>query len=201
MFHKAVFQPPYWNVIMDHEFSFDPWFVTALLLGLETALANLRSGNVVPPWDCHHRVALLYNWMDVASRTETVYHRVAGEKSKTLGSQLRRYMASGVLPFLLIISLAHLMLRFLDWMVPHKVSIRFTTSILLNISMKSHHESYTSFHPGTCTLVNCAVPKSVFLQAPLLFLGPLFPYLTLFWCWLLIAKLGSVLSDFMRDLW
>ncbi|XP_023708653.1 N-acetylglucosaminyl-phosphatidylinositol biosynthetic protein [Cryptotermes secundus] len=94
--------------------------VPSLLLGLETALANLRSGNVVPPWDCHHRVALLYNWMDVASRTETVYHRVAGEKSKTLGSQLRRYMASGVLPFLLIISLAHLMLRFLDWMVPHK---------------------------------------------------------------------------------
>lgn len=148
---------------MDHEFLCDPWSVTALLLGLETALANLRSGNVVPPWDCHHRVALLYNWMDVASRTETVYHRVAGEKSKTLGSQLRRYMASGVLPFLLIISLAHLMLRFLDWMVPHKVSIRFTTSILLNVSVKAHHESYTSFHPGTCTLVNCPVPKSVFL--------------------------------------
>lgn len=114
---------------MCHKFSFDPWIVTALLLGLETALANLRSGNVVPPWDCHHRVALLYNWMDVAHRTETVYHRVAGEKSKTLGSQLRRYMASGVLPFLLIITLAHLMLRFLDWMVPHKVSIRFTTIV------------------------------------------------------------------------
>lgn len=94
--------------------------VPSLLLGLETALANLRSGNVVPPWDCHHRVALLYNWMDVARRTETVYHRVAGEKSKTLGLQLRRYTASGVLPFLLIITLAHLMLRFLDWMVPHQ---------------------------------------------------------------------------------
>jgi phosphatidylinositol glycan class A protein len=114
---------------MSHKFAFDLWIVTALLLGLETALANLRSGNVVPPWDCHHRVALLYNWMDVARRTETVYHRVAGEKSKTLGSQLHRYMASGVLPFLLIITLAHLMLRFLDWMVPQQVSFRFTTLI------------------------------------------------------------------------
>ncbi|GFG29493.1 hypothetical protein Cfor_05052 [Coptotermes formosanus] len=94
--------------------------VPSLLLGLETALANLRSGNVVPPLECHRRVASLYNWMDVARRTEAVYHRVAGEKSKTLGSQLRSYMASGVLPFLLIISLAHLMLRFLDWMVPQQ---------------------------------------------------------------------------------
>lgn len=110
-------------------FACDPWTVTALLLGLETALANLRSGNVVPPWDCHHRVASLYNWMDVARRTEAVYHRVAGEKNKTLGSQLRSYMASGVLPFLLIITLAHLMLRFLDWMVPQQVSISFITAV------------------------------------------------------------------------
>jgi phosphatidylinositol glycan class A protein len=114
---------------INHVFACDPWTVTALLLGLETALANLRSGNVVPPWDCHHRVASLYNWMDVAHRTEAVYHRVAGEKNKTLGSQLRSYMASGVLPFLLIISLAHLMLRFLDWMVPQRVSIIFITAV------------------------------------------------------------------------
>jgi hypothetical protein len=115
--------------VIYHECACDPLTVTALLLGLETALANLRSGNVVPPWDCHHRVASLYNWMDVARRTEAVYHRVAGEKNKTLGSQLRSYMASGVLPFLLIITLAHLMLRFLDWMVPQRVSISFVISV------------------------------------------------------------------------
>jgi phosphatidylinositol glycan class A protein len=121
---------------------FDPWIVTALLLGLETAVANLRSGNVVPPWDCHRRVASLYNWMDVARRTETVYHQVAGEKSKTLGSQLRSYMASGVLPFLLIITLAHFMLCFLDWMVPRQVSISFTTlSVLQNVKVLHNPES------------------------------------------------------------
>jgi len=106
-----------------------PGLLTALLLGLETALANLNSGNVVPPLECHRRVASLYNWMDVARRTETVYRKVAGEQSKTLGSQLRSYMASGVLPFLLVVSLAHLMLRFLDWMVPRQVSISFTTLV------------------------------------------------------------------------
>jgi hypothetical protein len=67
--------------------------------------------------------------MDVARRTEAVYNRVAGEKSTTLGSQLRSYMASGVLPFLLVITLAHLMLRFLDWMVPQQVSISFITAV------------------------------------------------------------------------
>jgi len=67
--------------------------------------------------------------MDVAHRTEAVYHRVAGEKNKTLGSQLRSYMASGVLPFLLVITLAHLILRFLDWMVPQQVSISFITAV------------------------------------------------------------------------
>ena len=95
---------------------------TALLLGLETALANLRSGNVVPPFECHNRVASLYSWTDVARRTEIVYNKVADEKNKSLGARLRSYVASGVLPFLLIISLVHLFLQLLDWMVPQKVS-------------------------------------------------------------------------------
>lgn len=96
--------------------------VPSLLLGLETALANLRSGNVVSPWECHNRVASLYSWRDVARRTETVYNRVSGEKNKSLGAQLRSYVASGVLPFLLVISLVHLFLRLLDWTVPRQVS-------------------------------------------------------------------------------
>ena len=96
--------------------------LAALLLGLEAALANLQSGNAVPPWECHNRVASLYNWMDVAHRTETVYNKISGEKNKSLGNQLRSYVASGVLPFLLIISLVHLFLQLLDWIVPRQVS-------------------------------------------------------------------------------
>ncbi|KAJ4433860.1 hypothetical protein ANN_16173 [Periplaneta americana] len=122
--------------------------VPSLLLGLETALANLRSGNVVHPWDCHHRVASLYNWMDVARRTETVYNRVADEKSKTLGSQLRSYMASGVLPFLLVISLAHFMLRFLDWMVPrHSIDIAKDYNVSSHITGSLHANGEINYVP------------------------------------------------------
>ncbi|PSN41939.1 N-acetylglucosaminyl-phosphatidylinositol biosynthetic protein [Blattella germanica] len=110
--------------------------VPSLLLGLEAALANLRSGNVVPPWECHRRVASLYNWMDVARRTETVYHRVAEEKNKTLGAQLRNYVPSGVLPFLLVISLVHLMLQLLDWLVPRQ-----DIDIAKDYSTSSHFRS------------------------------------------------------------
>jgi hypothetical protein len=101
--------------------------------------------------------------MDVARRTEAVYHRVAGEKSKTLGSQLRSYMASGVLPFLLIISLAHLMLRFLDWMVPQQVSISFITAVdcrtlIFFTATNDCHEFYLSFHLHPLTFLQELVP-------------------------------------------
>nr|CAD7444155.1 unnamed protein product [Timema bartmani] len=94
------------------------FYIEALLLGLETAIANLKAGKVVSPIECHKRVKSLYNWMNVTQRTEIVYNTIAKEKSKTLGAQLRNYLASGAAPFLLVVSLCYLVLQVLEWLVP-----------------------------------------------------------------------------------
>ncbi|KAG8230339.1 hypothetical protein J437_LFUL000610 [Ladona fulva] len=92
--------------------------VPALLNGLEMAISDLKANKCLTPEKCHERVSILYNWMDVASRTETVYKIVSQEPTKNLGSQLKSYIKSGVLPFLLVISLCYIILRILDWLVP-----------------------------------------------------------------------------------
>nr|CAD7256040.1 unnamed protein product [Timema shepardi] len=98
-----------------------PFFIIeALLLGLETAIANLKAGKVVSPTECHKRVKSLYNWMNVTQRTEIVYNTIAKEKRKTLGAQLRNYLASGAAPFLLVVSLCYLVLQVLEWLVPRR---------------------------------------------------------------------------------
>nr|CAD7195565.1 unnamed protein product [Timema douglasi] len=101
-----------------------PFFIIeALLLGLETAIANLKAGKVVSPTECHKRVKSLYNWMNVTQRTEIVYNTIAKEKRKTLGAQLRNYLASGAAPFLLVVSLCYLVLQVLEWLVPRRAGI------------------------------------------------------------------------------
>ncbi|GLH02894.1 uncharacterized protein GBIM_08842 [Gryllus bimaculatus] len=44
--------------------------VQALLVGLDKAIGDYKSGKVVPPFKCHERVKSLYSWMDVTKRTE-----------------------------------------------------------------------------------------------------------------------------------
>ncbi|XP_049843762.1 phosphatidylinositol N-acetylglucosaminyltransferase subunit A-like [Schistocerca gregaria] len=94
--------------------------VPALLEGLEAALSDLRSGRGPDPWKRHARVSALYSWPDVTRRTEKVYRTVASSPTHTLGHQMRSYAASGVWPFLLVISLCHLVLQLLDWLVPRQ---------------------------------------------------------------------------------
>lgn len=78
-----------------------------------------RSGPVCP-FERNNMVANLYNWDNVTGRTEKVYRKVLQEKESTLGPMMVNCLRSGVWPFLLVISLCHLILRFLDWFVPRK---------------------------------------------------------------------------------
>ncbi|KAK9500411.1 hypothetical protein O3M35_001683 [Rhynocoris fuscipes] len=96
--------------------------VPALIDGLETAIKDYRAGRAVPPYECHRIVAESYNWQNVSQRTEIVYSRIIGLPHPTLGKQLANYHKSGVWPFLLVISLLWLILRFLSWYFPVKVS-------------------------------------------------------------------------------
>ncbi|XP_055528816.1 phosphatidylinositol N-acetylglucosaminyltransferase subunit A isoform X1 [Wyeomyia smithii] len=78
------------------------------------------AGSVMCPFERNNIVANLYNWDNVTTRTEKVYRKVLQEKETTLGQMMVNCLRSGVWPFLLVISLCHLILRLLDWWVPRR---------------------------------------------------------------------------------
>lgn len=92
--------------------------VPSILQGLYKAINQVNSELGVPPIECHQKVQSLYNWMNIAKRTEIVYNMVSLEPPKSLGKQLRSYISTGVYPFLLVVSFMHILLRLLDWWIP-----------------------------------------------------------------------------------
>uniref|UniRef100_T1HF81 phosphatidylinositol N-acetylglucosaminyltransferase n=1 Tax=Rhodnius prolixus TaxID=13249 RepID=T1HF81_RHOPR len=96
--------------------------VPALIDGLETAIKDYHEGRAVPPNECHKIVSECYNWHNVSQRTEIVYARIVDLPHPSLGLQLANYHKSGVWPFLLVISFMWLILQFLSWYAPAKVS-------------------------------------------------------------------------------
>ncbi|XP_011306452.1 N-acetylglucosaminyl-phosphatidylinositol biosynthetic protein [Fopius arisanus] len=94
--------------------------VDALLSGLERAIADYTSGNIICPLEVHKKIISFYNWYDVTRRTQIVYDAVRREDQKTLGHQLASYLSSGVLPYLLVVSLCYIVLQFLEFFVPRK---------------------------------------------------------------------------------
>ncbi|XP_026822939.1 phosphatidylinositol N-acetylglucosaminyltransferase subunit A [Rhopalosiphum maidis] len=92
--------------------------VPSILQGLYKAINQVNSELGVPPIECHQKVQSLYNWMNIAKRTEIVYNMVSLESPKSLGKQLRSYIPTGVYPFLLVVSFMHIFLRLLDWWIP-----------------------------------------------------------------------------------
>lgn len=68
----------------------------------------------------HENVAQFYNWFDISKRTEIVYGLVKKEAHKNLGEHLATYIRSGVLAYLLVVSLCYIILQFLEIFVPRK---------------------------------------------------------------------------------
>ncbi|XP_057669526.1 phosphatidylinositol N-acetylglucosaminyltransferase subunit A isoform X1 [Diorhabda carinulata] len=92
--------------------------VPSLMKGMEDAIIDLKLGNVMCPYQCNIMVRKYYNWENISSRTEIVYDKVIQETDKTLGEHLSSYLTSGVWPFVLVVSLVYLMLRFYEYKVP-----------------------------------------------------------------------------------
>lgn len=95
--------------------------VPALLEGLEQAIADYKAGNFINPVEVHKRIGSYYNWRNVTKRTEMVYNRVQKERKENLGMQLSKYLKSGVLPYLLVVSWCYIVLQLLEYFVPRKV--------------------------------------------------------------------------------
>lgn len=72
------------------------------------------------PYRCHQIVSNLYSWQNVTMRTEKVYRHAMKEPSKTVGEHLVCFLKTGVWPFLLVVSCAHIILSILDYLVPRK---------------------------------------------------------------------------------
>ncbi|XP_050436959.1 phosphatidylinositol N-acetylglucosaminyltransferase subunit A [Adelges cooleyi] len=92
--------------------------VQSILNGLHVAINQVNNNIGLSPVKCHELVQSLYNWMNIAKRTEIVYNMVSLEPPKSLGKQLRSYIPTGVYPFLLVVSFMHILLKILDWWIP-----------------------------------------------------------------------------------
>ncbi|XP_072389226.1 phosphatidylinositol N-acetylglucosaminyltransferase subunit A [Diabrotica undecimpunctata] len=94
--------------------------VPSLMKGMEDAINDLKAEKVVCPYECNITVRKFYNWKDISSRTEIVYQKVIKEANKDLGQHLKSYLKSGVWPFVLVVSLVYLMLKFYEYIVPRR---------------------------------------------------------------------------------
>lgn len=80
----------------------------------------LSSNRVLCPFVCNDIVTKLYNWENVTCRTEKVYCRVLQESDPELGEKIIAHLRSGVWPFLLVVSLVHLLLLLMEWLHPRQ---------------------------------------------------------------------------------
>lgn len=95
--------------------------VPALIEGLETAIVDYKKGNVRCPSEMHRRIGIFYNWFNITKRTEIVYNLVKHKAKRNLGQQLASQIRSGVLAYLLVVSLCYIILQILEFFVPRKV--------------------------------------------------------------------------------
>lgn len=61
-----------------------------LLNSLEQAMRDRACGNVIAPQVAHQKLSQMYQWTDVASRTEQVYNLVMNEPEDDLSSRLMK---------------------------------------------------------------------------------------------------------------
>ncbi|XP_041378436.1 phosphatidylinositol N-acetylglucosaminyltransferase subunit A-like [Gigantopelta aegis] len=95
--------------------------VKALLVELEKAIADRRSGNIVDPFEAHKIIAGLYSWRDVARRTEIIYNTVCQVPEPDLANRLQRYYDCGPVAgklFVMATVLNLLVFTVLQWLMP-----------------------------------------------------------------------------------
>jgi len=86
------------------------------------------------PWEWHNEVKHMYNWHDVAERTERVYRKVLLTPRLPLIERLRKYYECGPWAgklFCMAVALDHLIWRMLEWIFPaDEVDIALETDAL-----------------------------------------------------------------------
>lgn len=106
-------------------------------------MIDLQNGKALCPYACNSRIRKYYNWADVTTRTEKVYDSTFRFKAKTLQQHYKRYLSSGVWPFLLVISLCYIILQILEVFVPRK---NIDIAVSLNNNERRRHENKEKQH-------------------------------------------------------
>jgi phosphatidylinositol N-acetylglucosaminyltransferase subunit A len=98
------------------------WILIISLLELVEKLteAITQVKNVVPQ-EMHEELKAMYDWNNVAERTEKVYQRISGTADVPLIERLKRFMGCGLWAGkinCMVAALDYLIWRFLDWTTP-----------------------------------------------------------------------------------
>lgn len=100
--------------------------VASLIAALETTIEKIKryrkgistKDEITCPFKTNQIVSQLYNWTDVAIRTEKIYAKVLKEPKRSIKDIMNDISRSGEYLYLLLVSLCHLILRFMDWLQP-----------------------------------------------------------------------------------
>ncbi|CAG7837319.1 unnamed protein product [Allacma fusca] len=98
--------------------------VTDLVAALDITIAARRNQTFPDPMQAHRKIALWYNWRDVARRTEVVYNSAINEPCPKDIERLRRYMKIGWLvgPLVcLLFALGRIVITFCRLYLPTKM--------------------------------------------------------------------------------
>ncbi|CAL8119039.1 unnamed protein product [Orchesella dallaii] len=101
--------------------------VGALVEELDIVIDQVRRGDLADPWEAHAIISSLYNWRDVARRTEAVYDGIVSAVTLTDSQRMRRYLKFGrfVGPlFCLVLGLTRIIMWICERAVPrHLIDI------------------------------------------------------------------------------
>jgi len=100
--------------------------ISDLLVKLEEAIKRHKSGNSIDPIDMHKQIKEMYNWRDIAKRTEIVYEDVMQSTRNQTGGiietvlRFRRCGYAGFYFMTFIILVDYLLILFLEFLNPAK---------------------------------------------------------------------------------
>jgi len=98
--------------------------VQGLLMGIEKALADFKSGRVVDCNECHLRIKKYYKWEEIAIRTENVYKAVGEDVNTSMGDIFVKLWKRGSICdifFMFVLTIEFFLVKLWNHLVPKEM--------------------------------------------------------------------------------
>ncbi|KAJ1553617.1 hypothetical protein HK405_007401 [Cladochytrium tenue] len=108
------------EVLPDHMIQFADPDPEDLLKSLSTAIGRIQT-EYIDPFALHEEIKSMYNWTDVANRTEKVYLAIVDKEPEPLVDRLYKYEGVGAWAgklAIMIVAASHLLMYALEWIWP-----------------------------------------------------------------------------------